>query len=108
MLKFNNMFLKVLKIIFTKYTITFIAFIVWMVFFDSDNILTRKHYHSKLNELKQEKHFYLEEIRKDSTLTHRLLTDSLALEKYAREKYLMKRDKEDVYIVSDTTAGRHQ
>lgn len=102
------MFRKVLKVIFNKYTITFLAFIVWMVFFDSDNILTRKHYHSKLNELKQEKHFYLDEIRKDSTLTRKLLTDSLALEKYAREKYLMKRDKEDVYIVADTTAGRRQ
>lgn len=102
------MFRKVLKVIFNKYTITFVAFIVWMVFFDSDNILTRKHYHSKLTELKQEKHFYLDEIRKDSTLTRQLLTDSLALEKYAREKYLMKRDKEDVYIVADTTAGRRQ
>jgi cell division protein FtsB len=98
---------KVLKVIFNKYTITFVAFIVWMVFFDSDSILTRKLYHNKLNELKQEKHFYLDEIRKDSTLTRKLLTDSLALEKYAREKYLMKRDKEDVYIVADTTAGRH-
>jgi len=102
------MFRKVLKVIFNKYTITFVAFIVWMVFFDSDNILTRRHYHSKLNELKQERHFYLDEIRKDSTLTRQLLTDSLALEKYAREKYLMKRDMEDVYIVADTTAGRHQ
>ena len=102
------MFRKVLKVIFNKYTITFVAFIVWMVFFDSDSILTRKLYHNKLNELKQEKHFYLDEIRKDSTLTRKLLTDSLALEKYAREKYLMKRDKEDVYIVADTTAGRRQ
>jgi len=102
------MFRKVLKVIFNKYTITFVAFIVWMVFFDSDNILTRRHYHSKLNELKQERHLYLDESRKDSTLTRQLLTDSLALEKYAREKYLMKRDKEDVYIVADTTAGRRQ
>lgn len=102
------MFRKVLKVIFNKYTITFVAFIVWMVFFDSDSILTRKLYHTKLTELKQERHFYLDEIRKDSTLTRQLLTDSLALEKYAREKYLMKRDKEDVYIVADTTAGRRQ
>ena len=99
---------KILKIIFNKYTITFVAFLVWMVFFDSNNLLTRRHYHSILNELRQEKHFYLNEIRKDSTLTRKLLTDSLALEKYAREKYLMKKDKEDVYIVADTTSGRRQ
>jgi hypothetical protein len=99
---------KILKVVLNKYTITFVAFIIWMVFFDSDNLLTRKHYRNVLNELKQEKHYYLDEIRKDSTLTRKLLTDSLALEKYAREKYLMKKDKEDVYIVSDTTAGQRQ
>jgi cell division protein DivIC len=101
------MFRKTLKVILNKYTITFVAFVVWMVFFDSDNMLTRRYYRYKLNELRQEKRFYLNEISKDSTLTQKLLTDSLALEKYAREKYLMKRDKEDVYIVADTTAGRH-
>ena len=77
---------KILKVVLNKYTITFVAFIIWMVFFDSDNLLTRKHYRNVLNELKQEKHYYLDEIRKDSTLTRKLLTDSLALEKYAREK----------------------
>jgi cell division protein DivIC len=99
---------KILKVILNKYVITITAFIVWMVFFDSDNIRTRRHYNAKLNELRQEKYFYLNEIRKDSTLTQKLLTDTLALEKYAREKYLMKKDKEDVFIVADTTAGRHR
>ena len=99
---------KILKIILNKYVITLVAFIVWMIFFDSDNIRTRRNYHSKLNDLRQEKKFYLDEIRKDSTLTQKLLTDSLALEKYAREKYLMKKDKEDVFIVVDTTAGQRR
>ncbi len=99
-----NILKKIGKIFINKYFLTFVAFAVWMIFFDSNNILVRKKYNEKLKDLQQEKRFYKEEIRKDSTLTQKILTDSLTLEKYAREKYLMRRDKEDVYIVADTSA----
>ncbi|MFZ4562383.1 MAG: hypothetical protein ACOYNU_03300 [Bacteroidales bacterium] len=61
----------------------------------------------KLDGLNVEKQFYLQEIKKDSTLTYQLLNDSLQLEKFARERYLMKKGKEDVFLVIDTTADRH-
>lgn len=97
---------KILKVFINKYFLTFVAFVVWMTFFDSNNILTRQKFNEKLGDLRQEKNFYREEILRDSTLTQKLLTDSLALEKYAREKYLMKRDNEDVFIVADTSVRR--
>jgi cell division protein DivIC len=102
------MFRKIFKFFINKYFITLVLFVGWMIFFDSNNLLTRRKYGDKLHELKQEKEFYLDEIRKDSTLSQDLLNDSLAIEKYAREKYLMKKDKEDVYIVTDTTVGPRQ
>ncbi len=98
---------KVLKIFFNKYTITLVLFGVWMVFFDSSSVLNRMKYREKLNNLKQEKHFYLEEIKQDSILSQKLLSDSTEIEKFARENYLMKRDKEDVFLVIDTTVDRH-
>jgi len=97
-----------MRIFLNKYLITLVIFGVWMVFFDSNNILTRYRMQQKLNELNQEKHFYLEEIRKDSTLASRLETDSAALEKFAREKYLMKKNNEDLFLVIDTTADPHR
>jgi len=99
---------KILKIFLNKYFITILVFGVWMIFFDSNNILTRKKMQQKLDELNQEKEFYLDEIRKDSTLLNQLMTDSTKLEKFAREKYLMKRDKEDLFLVIDTTADQRQ
>jgi len=102
------MFTKILKIFINKYTITLVAFAVWMILFDSSSILSRMKYREKLNSLKQEKQFFLEEIRKDSILSQKLLSDSTEIEKFARENYLMKKDKEDVYLVIDTTADRHQ
>jgi cell division protein DivIC len=99
---------KILKFFINKYTITLVLFIVWMVFFDSSSVLNRMKYREKLNSLKQEKHFFLEEIKKDSILSQKLLSDTTEIEKFARENYLMKKEKEDVFLVIDTTADRHQ
>lgn len=62
----------------------------------------------KLDELNTEKQFYLDEIERDSTLMQGLLTDSARLEKFAREKYLMKKDNEDLFLVVDTTADQRR
>jgi cell division protein FtsB len=99
---------KILNFFINKYTITLLAFAVWMVFFDSSSVMNRVKYREKLNSLKQEKHFYLEEIKKDSILSQKLLSDSAEIEKVARESYLMKKEKEDVFLVIDTTADRHR
>lgn len=97
----------IFRILINKFFLTTVAFIVWMVFFDSNNLLTRNRLQEKLDGLNVEKQFYMQEIRKDSTLTHQLMTDSTQLEKFARERYLMKKDKEDLFLVIDTTADRH-
>jgi cell division protein FtsB len=99
---------KIFNIIVNKYTITLAAFAVWIIFFDSSSVLNRMKYKEKLNSLKQEKHFYLEEIKKDSILSQKLISDTTEIEKFARENYLMKKQKEDVFLVIDTTADRHQ
>lgn len=99
---------KIFSFFINKFFLLTVAFIVWLLFFDSNNIMNRLRYRDKLNELKQEKRFYLDEIRHDSVLTQKLLSDSLELEKFAREKYMMKKDKEDVFMVIDSTADRHQ
>ena len=97
----------IFRILINKFFLTTVAFVVWMVFFDSNNLLTRNHLQEKLDGLNLEKQFYLQEIRKDSTLTSQLLTDSTQLEKFARERYLMKKENEDLFLVIDTTADQH-
>jgi hypothetical protein len=97
------MFKKVLSFFINKYFLTTLAFVIWLVFFDSNNILNRLKVRDRLNILKKEKRFYLDEIKQDSILTQKLLSDSVELERYARERYLMKKDNEDVYLIIDTT-----
>jgi len=98
---------KILRIFINKYFVVTVAFIVWMGFFDTDNYLTRRKLNDKLNILRKEKRFYQNEITHDSILTVKLQNDSLELEKLAREKYQMKRDREDVFLVLDTTVDQH-
>ena len=94
---------RILNILLNKYFLTSVAFLVWLFFFDSNNVFLRLRLKSQLKELRKEKQYYLDEISKDSILTRKLLYDTAEIERYAREKYLMKRDSEDVFLVIDTT-----
>jgi len=99
---------KILKVLINKYVLITLAFILWIVFFDSNNFFTRSRLRDKLEVLQQEKRFYLDEIQKDSALTMKLLNDSAELERFAREKYLMKKDNEDLFLVTDTNAEKQK
>ncbi|MCH8903638.1 MAG: septum formation initiator family protein [Bacteroidetes bacterium] len=82
-----------------KYLLASVFFIAWMAFFDSNNIFSQLKLTSELNELYEKKTFYKSKIKKVTATKEELLNDKEALEKFAREKYWMKRDNEDIYIV---------
>jgi len=86
---------------FTKnfFFISTVIFLFWMLFMDSNDFITQYQLKKKLNSLKNEKEYYqdkIEEVKKDR---EELFSDMDMLEKYAREKYLMKKENEDVYVI---------
>ena len=82
-----------------KYILTILALLVWLTFFDRNNFIAQVKLGRTLNEHRQQREFYRSEIKKDSTAMKELMSDSLSLEKFAREKYLMKKDNEDIYLI---------
>ncbi len=82
-----------------KYLIAGVAFVIWIVFLDNNNIISQIKLQKELNDLKRESRFYKNQTMKDSVELHLLNTDSIQLEKVGREKYLMKRDSEDIYLI---------
>ncbi|EMS31038.1 Cell division protein DivIC (FtsB), stabilizes FtsL against RasP cleavage [Mariniradius saccharolyticus AK6] len=89
---------------YLKYTKNFyfvftFAFVIWMVFIDSNDILTQFKLRSKLNELEKQKEFYLERKAKIQAEREELMSNMELLEKFARERYLMKKESEDLYVV---------
>ena len=82
-----------------KYVLTVLLFLVWMTFFDRNDLITQYKQRSELNQLKQDKGYYLQEIQKNREMIEGLTTNPEQLERFAREKYLMKKDNEDVFVI---------
>jgi len=82
-----------------KFFIAFAAFTVWMLFFDERDIFTMSHQRQELRELQKSEKYYTEQINKEKTELENLKNSPATLEKYAREKYFMKRDNEDLFLI---------
>lgn len=81
------------------YFITTLIFFAWMMLLDSNNLIARFQLSSKLNSLENEKEYYEDKIKEVEKDHNELFGDRESLEKFAREKYLMKRETEEIYIV---------
>ncbi|MFT6867700.1 MAG: cell division protein DivIC [Cyclobacteriaceae bacterium] len=81
------------------YFLTALLFLIWMLFFDSNDLITQFKLSNKQSELESSKEFYEEKIIEVKNDKEALTNDQDLLEKIAREKYLMRKENEDVYIV---------
>ncbi|MCP4457715.1 MAG: septum formation initiator family protein [Cytophagales bacterium] len=90
---------KLPKIFKNFYFIVGILFFLWLLIFDSNDLFTQKKLSDKKEELEKSKEFYEDEILEVKNEREALLTDDEQLEKLAREKYLMQKDSEDVYVI---------
>ncbi|WP_369048918.1 septum formation initiator family protein [Tenacibaculum sp. UWU-22] len=86
----------------TFYIVSIIVFIIWMTFIDKNSYLVHQEYNTEISDLEKSIEFYQKKINEDN-LTIKKLQDSLELERYAREKYLMKKENEDVYLIDFDT-----
>jgi len=93
--------MKIPSFLKNKYFYTLMGFIVWMLFFDGNNFISQIKLNNQLRELKQEENYYKNQIEKDKEIFKALTSDSSALEKLAREKYLMKKENEDIFLIID-------
>lgn len=83
-----------------KYVFTVLAFLVWMMFFDRNDVFMQFSQRSKLSQMQQDKLYFKEEIEKNQKTMDDLMNNPEKLERFAREKYLMKKDDEDVYVIT--------
>jgi cell division protein DivIC len=81
------------------YIVAGLIFLVWMLFLDSNDFVSRYKLTAKLRSLEGEKEYYLDKIREVEKDKEELMGTRELLEKFAREKYLMKKDTEDIFIV---------
>ncbi len=99
----TNKWLPYLK---NKYVWVLLFFCVWMLFLDNYSQLEHRVLNKEIKELETNKKYYQDEIRKDQNQIN-ALKDPNQVEKYAREKYFMKKQNEDIYVIAiDSTPAK--
>ncbi|MBX3163223.1 MAG: septum formation initiator family protein [Bacteroidetes bacterium] len=89
---------KLFKLLRNKYGLAVIGVMVWLLFFDKNDVMTQYELAQKCRKLKHEKQYYLAEIENNKKNLVELRSNTKSLEILAREKYLMKKDNEDVFV----------
>ena len=97
----NNIFNHIPAFLKNKYFISFAAFCAIIFFFDKNDIFTQTGRRKELRELQQSKRYYTTQIAAERKESEALKTNPAALEKLAREKYLMKLDNEELFLVPE-------
>lgn len=91
-----------LKIIKNKYLLVIIALGFWLLYFDKNDVFTQFDLIQKCNKLNAEKDYYKAEIQNNKNEIYELQNNTESLETFAREKYLMKKDNEEVFVFVTT------
>jgi cell division protein DivIC len=97
---------KFASIITNKYLLAGVFFIIWMLFVDQRDYFQQKERRDELRKLEMKKEYYQKEIDKTRKELGDLQNSPAALERFAREHYLMKKEGEDIFIIEDSTTGK--
>lgn len=98
-MSFSGIFERIPRLLRSFYFLTGLSFLAWMFLFDANDFLKQYDMYAKWQELQNDKEYYLREIDKVKKDRAELLSSPELLEKFAREKYIMKRPGEDVFVL---------
>jgi cell division protein DivIC len=93
------------KFLRNKFFIAALGFSAWLLFFDKNDFFAQRERKQELKALQESKRHYLSEIKKEREFAENLKNDPATIEKFAREKYGMKRDNEDLFLILKTGKG---
>ncbi len=83
------------------YTGTLVFWLVWVVFIDDNNLFTLLENRQRMKELERDLNYYKEQVKLVKKERREVFGNEAMLEKWAREKYLMRKPTEDVYVIVD-------
>ncbi len=86
------------KIMTNMYVMVLTAFLVWMIFFDTNSLLIHNELKKEIEKLEKTQDFLKKEIAKDKQIISKLSSKD-ELEKFAREEYYLKKKNEEIYLI---------
>ena len=87
------------SILRNKYLLSLACFAIWMLFFDRNDFFVQLERRRNLQEIEESKAYFAQKIAESKRFTHDIQTNAAAIEKFAREKYHMKRENEDLFLI---------
>ena len=88
----------VVTIFSSIYVLVLTGFVIWMVFFDTNSLLIHNELNHEIEKLEKKREFLKQEIKKDEKIIQKL-SNPEELEKFAREKYYLKKKNEEIYLI---------
>ena len=89
----------------SKYFIALAAFVIVLLFLDKNDLFTQLERRKELRQLEKTRDHYNTQIEAEKKELESLKNNPATIEKYAREKYLMKRDNEDLFLITEKPAS---
>lgn len=90
---------KIFSFLKNKYILTLVILVVWILFFDKNDLKTQIEFRKEVKQLEEERNYFAKENAEITRDLKDLTTNQKTIEKFAREKYLMKRDNEDIFVI---------
>ena len=84
-----------------KFFIAGVAFLLWLLFFDRNDFFAQRERRRDLRDLQASKKQYQVQIEPERRFAENLRNDPATIERFARERYGMKRDNEDLFLVAE-------
>ncbi|RAV30431.1 FtsB family cell division protein [Sinomicrobium soli] len=89
------------------YVIILTVFAVWMIFFDTNSLLTHRELEKEIDKLRKQKDYLQKEIEQDKAIIRNLRDDN-NIEKFAREEYFFKKEEEEIYIIEKDSTQKKE
>jgi cell division protein FtsB len=105
---FMSFLKKIIPFVANRYFVVSVGFFVWMLFFDQRDFFQQKERSAELKKVEAAKKYYQLEIDKTKKQLNNLQNNPASVEKFARERYLLKREGEEVYLFEDTMLAQNK
>lgn len=98
-----NFLRRIPPFVYNKYFLATSLFVIWMLFFDRNDFFTQMARKKELAEIEESKDYFAKKIADGKKFSSEMRSNADAVEKFVREKYLMKRDNEDLFLIQKPT-----
>ena len=104
---FIKNFTQVIKVLRNKFISSVIVFVIWISFFDRNDLFTQWDRKHELQKLENSKAFYEKEIAATKKDLMDLSNNPSVLEKFGREKFYLKKPNEQIFIIDDSSKEKN-